>query len=132
MQLVYTTGRPGPRRRPERGARMAEEFLHDRKRALENEFFHKREKALIERMRTEQARQTARQALATASGLTDPAVLDRLVGLGIEPDTLLALRLVPLVAVAWADGKLDDRERRAVLAGLEAAGITAGSAAYAL
>lgn len=111
---------------------MAEDFLTDRKRALENEFFHKREKALIDRMRAEQAQQSARQALAAASGLTDERVLDHLADLGIQPDTLLALRLVPLVAVAWADGRMDDRERQAVQGGLAAAGIAAGSLARAL
>lgn len=111
---------------------MADEFMGDRKKALENEFFHKREKALLERMKTEHARQSVRQALAAASGVTDDAVLGRLVDLGIQPDTVLALRLVPLVAVAWADGQLDERERRAVLAGLEAAGITAASTAHTL
>lgn len=111
---------------------MADEFMGDRKRALENEFFHKREKALMERLRVEQAQQSARQTLAAASGLTDDTVLSHLADLGIQPDTLLALRLVPLIAVAWADGQLDERERRAVLAGLEAAGIAAGSAAHDL
>jgi hypothetical protein len=111
---------------------MAEEFLGDRKRAMEEEFFRKHEKALIERLRAERSRQTAREALAAASGVTDPAALDRLVALGIDPDTLLALRLVPLVAVAWADGQLDPRERQAVLSALAAAGVAPASAAYGL
>jgi uncharacterized membrane protein YebE (DUF533 family) len=111
---------------------MAEEFLGTRKRALEEEFFRRRERELLARIQAEQARQSARQALAEASGLTDPAVLDHLVALGIAPETLLALRLVPLVEVAWADGHLDDRERRAVLSALSAAGLAPGSAAYAL
>ena len=33
---------------------------------------------------------------------------------GIGPETLSALSLIPLVAVAWADGKLDDGEREAI------------------
>jgi hypothetical protein len=111
---------------------MADEFLQDRKRALENEFFARREKALIDQMRAERAQQTARQALSAASGVTDPAVLDRLAALGIEPDTVLAFRLVPLVAVAWADGRLDEQERQAILAALEKVGIASGSPAHGL
>jgi hypothetical protein len=111
---------------------MVEEFLGDRKRAMEEEFFRKQEKALIERQRAEQARKTARQALADAAGLADDAVLDRLVELGIHPDSVLALRLVPLVAIAWADGHMDARERQALLSGLTAAGLAPGSAAYGL
>jgi len=111
---------------------MTEEFLGDRKRVLEEEFFRKQEKALLERMRATQARQTKTQALAEASGIRDAAVLERLVDLGIEPDALLALGLVPLVEVAWADGDLDAREREAILAVLPTAGVRPDSPAHAL
>jgi len=111
---------------------MAEAFLGDRKRALEEEFFRKREQALLARLEAERAHRTAKQALAEASGLTDEAVLDHLVSLGIEPDAFMALRLVPLVEVAWADGHLDARERQAVLSALAAAGLPPGSLGYAL
>lgn len=108
---------------------MAEEFLHDRKRALEEEFFRKQEQATLERLRTAHAQQTAHDALAQASGLTDPAIVDTLIRLGIHADTVLAMRLVPLVVVAWADGKLEDKERQAIVAALGAASIAADSPA---
>jgi tellurite resistance protein len=56
--------------------------------------------------------------LSAASGITDDAVLDRLAALNIGSDTLAALTLVPLVAVAWSDGDIDDKERRVLLAKL--------------
>jgi hypothetical protein len=102
---------------------MAEEFLGDRRRALEEEFFRRQERSTLERMRAEQATQTGREALAQASGLTDVAVLDRLIGLGIQTETLVAMGLVPLVLVAWADGTLDEKERRAIVSALGTAGI---------
>jgi hypothetical protein len=111
---------------------MSDEFLGERKRVLEEEFFRKREKALRERMQAEATRQGRQEALAAASGISDPAIVQHLVDLGLEPDTLLALRLVPLVEVAWADGSLDQQERAAVLGALSAAGIAPGSAARAL
>ena len=40
----------------------------------------------------------------------------RLVEIGIRSDTLAALCLIPLVEVAWADGRLDPPEREALLA----------------
>jgi len=40
-----------------------------------------------------------------------------------EPETVLALQLVPLAAVAWADGKIEPREREAVLKAAAAQGI---------
>lgn len=111
---------------------MADEFLGDRKRLLEEEFFRKHEREILQRLTAERTRQTAREALAAASGLRDEATLDRLLSLGIEPDTLLALRLVPLVEVAWADGRLDPRERQAILSALDQAGIARDSAPHAL
>ena len=111
---------------------MVEEFLGDRKRALEEEFFRKQERSLLERLRTEQATQSAREELSQASGLTDTAVLDRLISLGLQAATLAAMGLVPLVAVAWADGTLDARERQAVSVALETAGISPESPAWQL
>jgi hypothetical protein len=67
--------------------------------------------------------------LSQASGLTDAVVLDRLLGLGIQPDTLVAMGLIPLVAVAWADGTLDAKERQAVVSALRTAGIAMDSPA---
>jgi hypothetical protein len=108
---------------------MAEEFLGERKRFLEEEFFKKQEKALLERMHAAQAQQTRRDALAQAAGVTDAAVLDKLLVLGIDADTLLAMRLVPVVVVAWADGALDNRERQAMTASLAKAGMASDSPA---
>ncbi len=70
--------------------------------------------------------------LAEASGLTDPALVDRLVGLGIRPSTLAALTLVPLIEVAWADGHMDDREREAILSAAEATGLDPASPSHRL
>jgi hypothetical protein len=108
---------------------MAEEFLGERKRLLEEEFFKRQEKALLERMHAAQAQQARRDALAQAAGITDAAVLDRLLALDIDADTLLAMRLVPVVVVAWADGALDPGERRAITASLGSVGLAPDSPA---
>jgi hypothetical protein len=108
---------------------MAEEFLGDRRRVLEEEFFRKQEQAVLNQLRTAQAQESAQEALAAATGVRDRAVLDKLSTLGITSDTLLALGLVPLVAIAWADGVLDDKERSAIVANLGAAGMVADSPA---
>lgn len=108
---------------------MAEEFLGDRRRALEEEFFRKQEQALVHQLRASQAKESTQEALAVATGVRDRTVLDKLSSLGITSDTLLALGLVPLVAIAWADGTLDDRERHAIASSLGAAGIVTDSPA---
>ncbi|MDH3687227.1 MAG: hypothetical protein OEP95_13435 [Myxococcales bacterium] len=51
---------------------------------------------------------------------------------GVTADALPALALSSLVEVAWSDGDLDVPERTAVLAGVEAAGLVAGSAGHGL
>lgn len=108
------------------------EFLGDRKKALEDSFFAKQNQRLLEKMREEQRKKEAREALQQATGLSDAEVLGRLVDLGIGADTWAALSLVPLVEVAWADGVLDPKERRAVLSGAEAHGVIPGSASHEL
>src|ERR1041384_7483850 len=108
------------------------EGLHERGKALEDEFFRREDKRLIGRLQELKAAEANREALAKASGITKPEVLDTLVKLGIRAETLAALSVVPLVEVAWADGTLDARERQAVLEHAVHAGITRGSTAYGL
>ena len=91
--------------------------------APEEEFFRHHEAALQDRRRAQQERSAARAALAAASRIKDEALLDQLVTLGIAPDTLIALALVPLVEVAWADGKVEESERDAILKAARAAGL---------
>lgn len=111
---------------------MAGEFLDERRRALEAGFFAKQNEAQLARIRDRQAVGERRKALGDASGLRDEALLERLEELGIEAETLAALSLFPLAAVAWADGIVEDSEREAVLKGSEAAGLAKGELAREL
>lgn len=111
---------------------MPDEFLGERKKALENEFFAKENARLLEKLRAEKARSAARDALADASNIQDPALLDHLVEIGIGPETWVALSLVPLVEVAWADGTLDAKERKAILGAAADTGVRPGKASYDL
>ncbi len=111
---------------------MADAILEDRRKALEEAFFRKENERLRARLQAEREQESARAALASDVGLQDKALLDRLVELGIHVDTIEALVLVPLAMVAWADGKIDARERDAVMRGAEASGITRGSPAHQL
>lgn len=112
--------------------RQEPETLRDRGRDLEDEFFRREDQRLIERLNELKAVETTREALAKASGVTKPAVLDKLVALGIRAETVTALFMVPLVEVAWADGTLDAKERRAILDRTGDSGVARGSAEYAL
>jgi hypothetical protein len=90
---------------------MSNEFLGDRRIALEEAFFAKQDAELRRRLRDMDQARRNKEALSATSGITDDAVLGKLVALNISSDTLAALSLVPLVAVAWADGSIDDKER---------------------
>jgi tellurite resistance protein len=106
--------------------------LDDRRKSLEEAFFRKENEKLRARIEAEREREATRKALAGEAGIDDDALLDRLVELGIRVDTVEALVLVPLVMVAWADGRIDPDERAAVLRGAEAGGFTPDKPAYAL
>lgn len=106
--------------------------LDDRRRAMEEAFFAAQDRALLERMRQTDAGSDPRAALRAASGITDEALLDRVSALGLGAADFAAMSLVPLVAVAWADGTLDAKEREAVLSAATEAGVAEGSHARAL
>jgi tellurite resistance protein len=108
------------------------EVLRDRGRSLEEEFFRREDQRLLAKLNELKAVETNREALAKASGVSKPEVLDKLLGLGIKAETVTALSLVPLVEVAWADGSLDAKERRAVLDRARESGVAPGSTAQTL
>jgi hypothetical protein len=99
---------------------------------LEDEFFRREDQKLLERLRAEKAAKGAREALTRATGIENPAVLDKLAELGIRPETVTALSIVPLVEVAWADGSLDAKERKTVLEHAREHGVAPGSPEDAL
>lgn len=109
-----------------------DQFLGDRRRALEESFFTQKNIQLLERLRQELASNEEKKALAASSGISDPRVLDALLAANIRGETVAALALVPLVFVAWSDGKIDAKERQAILSGSETEGITKGSVSYEL
>src|SRR5262245_56592443 len=76
--------------------------------------------------------QQSKDELRKVSGMTDEAVLDKLVHLGLSADTIAALSLVPMIQVAWADGAIQDNERTAILQGAHGKGLEEGSDGYEL
>jgi hypothetical protein len=66
-------------------------------------------------MRAKLETERAKKQLANTAGMTDEQVLARLLDAGVTPATITAMAVVPLIAVAWADGKLEEAERNQVL-----------------
>ena len=99
---------------------------------LENAFFVRENAKLLDQLRREAEHESLRESLSEVVRIKDQAFLDRLITLGITPATVLALQLIPLVFVAWADGKLDDKEREAVFRAARKSSGVAEHAAHVL
>lgn len=111
---------------------MSEVTLEERGRALENQFYEKENQQKLAAMKEKLESQKTREELRKASGMSDDAVLDKLVALGLKANTIAALSLVPLIAVAWADGTIQDNERNAILQGAHGKGLEQGTDGYEL
>jgi hypothetical protein len=99
-------------------------------RSIEAAFYKKDVASFRAALAVEEAE--AAGALGRATGIDDPDLLARLAELGIRPETLAALTLIPLIETAWADGVMHEKERDAVLHGATTSGISLGSASYRL
>jgi hypothetical protein len=106
--------------------------LGERGKNLEDEFFHKEDKRLIAKLKELKAKEATREELGRISGIKNTAILDRLVELGIHPETMAALAIVPLAEVAWADGAIDPKEEQAILDRAAKSGVVPGSSGYDL
>jgi hypothetical protein len=111
---------------------MEEDSLHKRGNALEAQFFNEVDRKLLEKLRADMALDSQRERLKSSTGLRDDQVIDELLALGINDDTMSALSLFPLVWVAWADGTVEPAEKDAILRAAGESGVQAGSAAMEL
>ena len=106
--------------------------LHDRAEALENGFFAHRDQELLAKLKDEMKTDETREALSAASGIEDKEALDALIEHKIDPQTLLVVGLIPMVAVAWSDGVLESGERDAIAKAADGVGVKEGSASFDL
>ena len=112
---------------------MKEDYLLKKEaKDLEEAFFQKENERLLRELQQKAKVEEKRKALSAVVKAKDPAVIDHLLELGVGPESVLAIQLVPLAALAWADGRLDDKERKAVLKAASERGIQQGSANYTM
>ena len=107
-------------------------FCTGYQKTLVDAVFFDQDQQLLEAFRKRMEKMDRRAQLAQVCGISDETVLDRLIELDIGPEALAALEVVPLVFVAWADGKVQTEEREAIIAGAVAAGIQPQDARYPL
>jgi hypothetical protein len=111
--------------------RTTESFLTSG-RNLADAFFLEQDRKLIARKAELAKLAKTKEALASVSGIKNQDILEHLVQLDVRPETLVALSAIPLVEVVWADGHVDEQERRVVLDFATAQGIAEGSVAREL
>jgi hypothetical protein len=103
-----------------------------RAKELEEGFFVQENARLLAKLREEAAKEEKKKEFRTVLNVQSEELLDALIELGVEAETLVALSLVPLVEVAWADGEIHDKERAAILKAAEERGVTPGGATHDL
>ena len=108
---------------------MDSDNLNNSARSLEEAFFAKENARLLKEMRELAQTQERRAAMREVVRVNDEGLITHLIELGLQPQTVLALQLVPLAAIAWADGKMEPREREAVLQAAAAQGVAPDSIA---
>ncbi len=100
-----------------------------RRAGFETEYFHKKDAQLVGKLKAVFNRKLDREELRKTTGISNDEVLDRLLAVNAKGELLLAFRLYPLVEIAWADGKVDPRETKAVIDAAIRLGVPTGSAA---
>ncbi len=94
---------------------MDSDVLRAQGRRLEDAFFLENDRKLIEQLHKMQKMKENMTSLEMVSGIKNEAILKKLVELDIRPEMVAAITLVPIIEVAWADGKLDEKEKKAIL-----------------
>jgi hypothetical protein len=102
---------------------MKSEPTEKRRQTLEDMFFHEQDRRIIEQREKLQKLKQTKANLARVSGIHDDALLEKLIELEIGPETLATLIGIPLIEVAWADGAMDDKERKKLFESAEKAGL---------
>ena len=103
--------------------------LNNAGKSLEDAFFAKEDARLLEQLRAKVTRDERRKALRDVIMVEDEGLVDHLLDLGINPETVLAVTLIPLAMVAWADGSIEPKEREAIQRSAAEKGILPGSVA---
>ena len=109
---------------------MSADIFRKREMYLEEEYFRKKEFELLEKLKGVFKKQQDKEALRKASGVTDEALLDRMVAINASGEGLAAFQLYPLIELAWADGDLSESEATAVLMAGEKQGLRPGTRPY--
>ncbi|MEM9588655.1 MAG: hypothetical protein AAGA03_15345 [Planctomycetota bacterium] len=97
-----------------------------------NQYFADLEDKIVEKLHQDVVSEEGRAELIRATGVEDAKLIEELTRLGITADGLIALRLFPLVLVAWAEANADAQERGVVMMQAHELGIREDTTAWVL
>lgn len=100
-----------------------------RERSLEEAYFRSKDAETVDKLKKVFQAKLDRETLRKA-GLTNETVIDRLLSVSVHGEMLTVFKLFPLVEIAWADGKVDQKEIDAVTAGAVAQGVARDSDSF--
>lgn len=98
--------------------------LDEKRKAQEEDYFRKQDQQAAQRLKFKKALESA--------GVTDEELKKTLLEAGYDDDSARALYLVPVIDVAWADGRLDPEEIATFKKILKTRGIEESSKAFQL
>jgi hypothetical protein len=101
--------------------------LKEKAKALEDSFFALENAKLLQQLREESVKEEKRKEFKEYLNIDNDEIINALVELEVEPETLVAFSLVPLVEVAWADGEIQQKERDAIIKAAVERGVEEGS-----
>lgn len=101
-----------------------------RAKSLEDAWFARADEEAIKRLKEKMERAYTKKDIEQLTGITNEKVLDALADLKIGGAAVLVMSYFPLVAVAWADGKIDEEEKKVILRLVAAMGASQGGPAY--
>jgi hypothetical protein len=101
--------------------------LKAKAKALEDSFFAKENERILQELRAVKAREEKKKEFREYLNIDNEEIINALVDLEVEPETLIAFSLVPLVEVAWADGEIQPKERDAIIKAAIERGVEDGS-----
>jgi uncharacterized tellurite resistance protein B-like protein len=102
------------------------------KASLEDAFFLQQDAILIQKRRELEKMKNTIEEYAKVTGITNEKVLEKFYQLQLSVDIVASLSVIPLIEVAWADGKVDDKEKHKILNHSDKFGVAKNSIEYEL
>lgn len=106
--------------------------LLKRGKILEDKFFQEQDAKAIATLREKLQHEEMQKSLSEHTGITDASRLSGIISQGISVASLIAVRMIPLVLMSWASGRVEEKEQEIVMNHLHEKGVASDSPVRAL